>query len=54
MNWFFSMVRVAGVAFPVSSMLVQLQAEIDSNEFNTRLNRMEDPISHLHENVHEI
>jgi hypothetical protein len=54
MNWFFSMVRVAGAAFPVSSMLVQLQAEIDSNELNNRLNRLEDPISHLHENVHDI
>ena len=54
MNWFFSMVKVAGVAFPVSSMLVQLQAEIDANELNNRLNRLEDPISGLHEEVHQV
>jgi hypothetical protein len=51
MDWFFKLVRIAGVNFPVAASLVQLQAEIDSNKIEERLNKLEDPISYLHEDV---
>ena len=54
MDWFFSIVRVAGVAFPVASSLVQLQAEIDSNALKERVAKLEDPVSYLHEDVPEL
>jgi hypothetical protein len=51
MNWFMSIVRIAGVSFPVASSLVQLQAELDAHAFAERLKRLEDPISYLHSDV---
>ncbi len=54
MNWFYSAVRIAGASFPVSSMLVQLQAELDAKKFNNRLQKLENPISALHEDINEI
>lgn len=51
MDWLFSIVRVAGVAFPVASSLVQLQAEIDSKALKERVTRLEDPVSYLHDDV---
>ncbi len=51
MNWFYSIVRVAGAGFPVSSMLVQLQAEIDAEQIDLRISRLEDPISQLHSDI---
>ncbi|MHC9510273.1 hypothetical protein [Kangiella sp. M94] len=30
MDWFFKLIRIAGVNFPVAASLVQLQAEIDA------------------------
>lgn len=54
MDWFLSIVRVAGVAFPVASSLVQLQAEIDSKSLKERVARLEDPVSYLHDDVPEL
>ena len=51
MNWFFKFVRIAGASFPVASSLVQLQSELDSDELNRRIQKLEDPISNLHEDV---
>ena len=51
MDWLFSLVRIAGVAFPGASSLVQLQAEIDSTALSERIKNLEDPISHLHEEI---
>ena len=51
MEWFLKLVRIAGVNFPVAASLVQLQAEIDSGKIAERLNKLEDPISFLHEDV---
>jgi len=54
MDWLFSIVRVAGASFPVASSLVQLQAEIDSKTLLQRVTKLEDPISHLHDDVPEL
>lgn len=51
MNWFFSLVKIAGASFPVSASLVQLQAELTSAEFEKRLDALTDPISFLHEDI---
>jgi hypothetical protein len=54
MDWFFSIIRVAGASFPVASSFVQLQAELDSKILQKRLSRLEDPVSFLHEDVPEL
>jgi hypothetical protein len=54
MNWFFTVVRVAGASFPGASSLVQLQSELTSNELAERIRKFEDPISFLHEDVPEL
>lgn len=51
MDWFYSIVRIAGASFPVASSLVQLQAEIDSKKLLEKVARLEDPISNLHEDI---
>ena len=37
MEWFVKLVRIAGVNFPVAASFVQLQAEIDSDKIEERL-----------------
>ena len=54
MDWLLSIVRVAGASFPVASSLVQLNSEIESKALFQRVSRLEDPISHLHEQVPEL
>ena len=54
MEWFLKVVRVAGVNFPGAASLVQLQAELDSSTMISRLEKLEDPISYLHEDVSEV
>lgn len=54
MDWLLSIVRIAGVSFPVSSSLVQLQTEIDSKKLIERVRKLEDPISFLHEDIPEL
>ena len=54
MDWLTSIVRIAGASFPVASSLVQLQSEIDSKTLLKRVSKLEDPISHLHEDVSEV
>ncbi len=51
MEWFLKLIRIAGVNFPGSASLVQLQAEIDSDKIAKRLQKLEDPISYIHEDV---
>ena len=50
-EWFMKLILIAGVNFPVAASMVQLQAEIDSDKIQERLNKLEDPISFLHEDV---
>jgi hypothetical protein len=50
-DWLFALIRIAGTQFPVASALVQLQAELDSKALAQRIEKLEDPISHLHEDV---
>ena len=54
MDWLLSIVRVAGASFPVASSFVQLQSEIDSKSLLERVSKLEDPVSHLHQDVPEI
>ncbi len=54
MNWFISIIRVAGASFPVASSLVQLQSEIDSKALLDRVDKLEDPISYLHDDLPEL
>jgi len=51
MDWFFSIIRVAGASFPMASSLVQLQSEIDSKTLLRRVEKLEDPVSFLHDDV---
>ena len=51
MDWFFTIVRVAGASFPVASSLVQLSSEIDSKSLKERVCKLEDPISNIHNDV---
>jgi hypothetical protein len=50
-DWFIKIVRIAGVNFPVAASLVQFQAEIDAFIMDSRIKKIEDPISNLHEDV---
>ena len=50
-DWLFSLIRIAGVAFPVASSLVQWQAEISSKDLLERIQKLEDPVSFLHEDI---
>lgn len=54
MNWFFSIIRMAGSTSPLTSWLVQLQAELDAGRLEERLSKLEDPISILHQDVPEL
>lgn len=51
MEWFLKVVRVAGVNFPGAASFVQLQAELDSSAMTRRLEKLEDPISYLHDDA---
>lgn len=53
-EWFFKIIRIAGVNFPVAASLVQLQAEIDSDAMEERINKLSDPISYLHDDIQEL
>lgn len=53
-EWFLKVIRIAGVNFPVAASLVQFQAENDSEAMALRLQKLEDPISFLHEDLPEI
>lgn len=54
MEWFLKIIRIAGVSFPGPASFVQLQAELTAIEMENRLQKLEDPISFLHEDIHEI
>jgi hypothetical protein len=53
-DWLCSIVRIAGAAFPVTSSLIQLQAELDSDALLKRVQKLEDPVSCLHKDVPEV
>jgi hypothetical protein len=53
-NWFFAIARIAGTGFPLTGQLVQLQAELDSEEIRQRLAKLEDPLSALHPEIREV
>ena len=54
MDWFSSFIKVAGASFPVTSSFVQLLSELESREIQERIRNLEDPISKLHPNIHEL
>jgi hypothetical protein len=54
LEWFLTILRVAGASFPGASSLVQLQAEFDSKVLIERITKLEDPISTLHGDVPEL
>ncbi|MCR9321557.1 hypothetical protein [Vibrio alginolyticus] len=53
-DWFCKIVRIAGVNFPVAASFVQFQAELDSIAMSKRIEKLEDPISYLHEDIQEV
>ena len=53
-DWFLKVVRIVGVNFPVAASFIQLQAEIDSAAISARIEKLEDPISYLHEDVQTV
>jgi hypothetical protein len=54
MNWIASLARVIGAGIPFGGIVVQLSAEIESHRIQERLRKIEDPISSLHPDVHEV
>ncbi|MBE4360648.1 hypothetical protein [Vibrio parahaemolyticus] len=53
-DWFCKIVRIAGVNFPGAASFVQFQAELDSIAMSKRIEKLEDPISYLHEDIQEV
>lgn len=53
-DWFIKVVKVAGALTPVSAACNQLLAELESEQFKQRFDKLEDPISYLHEDVAEL
>jgi hypothetical protein len=53
-DWLFSLIRIAGVAFPASASFVQWQAEISSKDLLERVQQLEDPVSFLHGDIPEL
>jgi hypothetical protein len=51
MDWFLSLVRIAGSSFPGAASLAQLQSELDTKEVRRRITALEDPIGQLHPQV---
>lgn len=54
MGWLLTIARIAGTTSPFTAWLVQAEAEIKAKDFQTRLERLEDPFSRLHPDVREL
>lgn len=54
MDWFTSLVKMAGASFPVASSFVQLLSDIESDGLQERIRQLEDPISGLHPDIQEL
>ena len=54
MDWFISLVKMAGASFPGAASFVQLLSDLESNDTRERLGKFEDPISNLHPDIHEL
>lgn len=53
-NWFMTVIRVAGVNFPIASSLIQLESELADDAVQKRIQKLEDPISNLHSDIPEL
>jgi len=53
-DWFIKIVRIGGASFPGTASLVQFQAELDAIQVREKLQKLEDPISYLHDDVPEL
>lgn len=51
MNGFLKLMRIAGANFPVAASFFQIINEMESAKVEKRLDKLEDPISNLHEDV---
>jgi hypothetical protein len=51
MKGFIKLMRIAGVNFPVAASFIQISNEIAASKVEERLNKLEDPISFLHEDI---
>ena len=54
MGWIKSLARIVGAGIPFGGVAVQISAELESAEFQRRLQRIEDPISELHPDVRTV
>ena len=54
MDLLLSIVKIAGASFPLASSLVQFLAEVDSKALIERVERLEDPVSCIHDDVPEL
>ena len=54
MDWFTSLIKMAGASFPGTASFVQLLSDIESQEIRERLIKLEDPISSLHSDIPEL
>ncbi len=51
MKWLASIAKIAGVSSPFTAWIVQITAERNASQLDTRLKNLEDPISTIHEDV---
>ena len=54
MGWIQSLARIVGAGIPFGGVAVQISAELESREFQRRLQEIEDPISVLHPDVRAV
>jgi hypothetical protein len=54
MGWIQSLARIVGAGIPFGGVAVQISAELESREFQRRLQEIEDPISGLHPDVRAV
>lgn len=54
MGWLLSIIKIAGASFPVASSFVQFIEEVESRELTERVDRLEDPVSCIHEDVQKL
>lgn len=54
MDWLLSILKIAGASFPVASSIVQFLAEAESKALMERMDRLEDPVSCIHDDVPEL
>lgn len=54
MNWFLSIVKIAGASFPVANSCIQAISEIESVRLDDRIQKFEDSIRNMHKDMFDL